>query len=203
MSDDYTLKLISDVSEETVSLTEAKEQLRIINTNEEDQYITGLISTARKAIEHAIGRLLGTQTWEVALPNFPAGRIEIPRPPLLSVISIKYKLEAGTTSTLADSEASPEVTSTVYDVEVNDEPGFIFLQPSETWPTDALYPGFPVTVRFTAGMAVEADLKHAILLMISHFFELRMPFPVELGLSVAVEIPKSVDWLLFHHRDNF
>jgi uncharacterized phiE125 gp8 family phage protein len=89
---DHTI--ITAVTAEPVSLAEAKLHLRLDDiggSHPHDALVTSLISSAREFAEHYTGRALAQQTLEVALDSFPnGGTIDLPRPPVASVTSIKY-----------------------------------------------------------------------------------------------------------------
>ena len=88
-----------------------------------------------------------TQTWELQLPAWPAGReIMLPKPPLQSVTTVKYTLEDGTVQTMS---------STLYRVDTTSEPGRIVLVSSASWPGDTLDVGLPIAVRFVAGYGLD------------------------------------------------
>ena len=81
------LKLKTAPAVEPVTLTEAKNQLRVDGA-EDNALITALITTARQLAERDTKRVFITQTWKMYLDSAPA-EIEIPKPPLQSVESIK------------------------------------------------------------------------------------------------------------------
>lgn len=84
-----SLKLITDASEEPVTLAEAKLQCKE-DLTANDTLITELIKTARQQAEHRTGRALINQTWELILDAFPPGDIELAKVPAASITSIKY-----------------------------------------------------------------------------------------------------------------
>ena len=81
------LKLKTAPAVEPVTLTEAKNQLRVDGA-EDNALITALIKTARILIEKDARRALITQIWQMYLDKADP-EIEIPKPPLQSVESIK------------------------------------------------------------------------------------------------------------------
>ncbi|MCK4385369.1 MAG: phage head-tail connector protein [candidate division Zixibacteria bacterium] len=81
------LKLKTAPAVEPVTLTEAKNQLRVDGA-EDNALITALITTARQLAERDTKRAFITQTWKMYLDSVPE-EIEIPKPPLQSVESIK------------------------------------------------------------------------------------------------------------------
>lgn len=99
------LTLITAPTEEPVTLAEAKAQCRVdADITADDALITALIVAAREQAERATGRAFVTQIWRQTLDAFPAWKLELQRPPLLSVSSIEYIDADGATQTLAPSE---------------------------------------------------------------------------------------------------
>lgn len=127
--------------------------------------------------------------------------MEMPRPPLIGIDTIKYMTLDGTEVTFYDSIDSPEVDPGTLIIETGPMPGAIFLKSGESWPTDLLQSGYPIKIQFRAGITpVNADLKQAILMTIAHFFENREP--VLTGLRAqAIEIPMAASWLLEPYSD--
>lgn len=172
---------------EPVSLDDAKAHLRVTDTTDND-YITALITAARVWCERQTKRAFITQTWDVALGAFEQEIILTPAP-LQSVSYVKYYDTNGTLQTLS---------SSVYQVDTTDCVGRIRLAYNQSWPDirSGLYNG--VQVRYVAGYGsstsdVPANIKHAIKLMISHWYEVREP--VIIGAPVN-EVPMSVESLL-------
>lgn len=81
------LKLKTAPSVEPFTLDEAKLQLRVEVTTD-DALITSLIKVARQMAESEMHRAFLTQTWQMYLDTESA-EIEIPKPPLQSIVSIK------------------------------------------------------------------------------------------------------------------
>ena len=157
--------LVTPPTEEPVTLAEIKDHLHISSTAE-DSLLTLYAQMAREAVEGECWRALMPQTWDLYLPGWPAGGvIEIPRPPLQSVTSIKYTDDEGAVHTFAASN---------YRVDTASEPGRVVLAPDAAWPSDALDSSNPVVVRFVAGYAdasaVPGMAKAAILLQIGEIY---------------------------------
>ena len=89
-----SLTLIAAPILEPMTLAEAKLHLRVDGTDEDD-LITALIVAARRRAEHLLTRALITQTWELTLDEFPAADIQLPKPGVLSIVSVKYLDSAG------------------------------------------------------------------------------------------------------------
>ena len=160
-----TWTLVIPPTEEPVTLAEIKDHLHISSTAE-DSLLMLYAQMAREAVEGECWRALMPQTWDLYLPGLPAGGvIEIPRPPLQSVTSIKYTDDEGAVHTFAASN---------YRVDTASEPGRVVLAPDASWPSDTLDSSNPVVVRFVAGYAdasaVPGMAKAAILLQIGEIY---------------------------------
>jgi uncharacterized phiE125 gp8 family phage protein len=164
------LKLVSPPLIEPVTLAEAKAHLRL-DTDADDAYVSALITTARERVELFLRRALITESFDYTLDGFPTNRrsIDIPRPPLQSVESVKYIDTAGTLQALA-------AESYVVDCASN-EIGRVALACNQFWPF-ALCSINAVVIRFTAGYGdamedVPRAIRHGILIEISNLYENR------------------------------
>ena len=88
-------------SVEPLSLGEAKIHLRI-DSNDENTYISALITAARQHVEAITGRALITRTYRLDMPLWDS-EVILPRPPLVSVTNIKYYDTANAQQTWAAS----------------------------------------------------------------------------------------------------
>jgi uncharacterized phiE125 gp8 family phage protein len=183
-------RIVAAPLEEPVSLAQAKAHLRV-TVADEDAQVLAAIFAAREHAETFTGRAFVTQTWELLLDAFPAGReIELPFPPLQSVTSVKYIDPDGAEQTFAAANYHVDAVST---------PGRVRLKPTAFWPSIADQPN-AVTVRFVAGYggtaAVPFTIKAAILLVVGHLFEHR-----EENQDFAVHaMPLGAERLLWPHR---
>lgn len=181
------LSLVTGPTSEPISLTEAKAQCRV-DTADDDAYLGGLITTARRLVEEMTSSALITQTWEVTMDEWPTGdTLTLPLPPLQAVSSIKYVSDAGGTATFGAEN---------YLVDTASRPGRVRLKKTSVWPSVTLQEIAGVQVRFVAGYGtaaanVEAPLRHAMLLLIEHWYENREPvittgaFPQNIPMTVA------------------
>jgi uncharacterized phiE125 gp8 family phage protein len=116
--------LVTGPASEPITLTEAKSQARITDTNS-DSLISSYITVARQEAETYLGRGLYTQTWKLSLDWF-ADVIPLPMAaPLASITSVKYYDEDGTQQTLA---------TTYYGTDIVSRPGKVVLKPDQSWP---------------------------------------------------------------------
>lgn len=81
------LRLKTAPTIEPITLAEAKLHLRV-DSADDNTLITALIITARQLAEREVRRAFITQTWQMYLDSAKA-EIEIPKPPLQSIESIK------------------------------------------------------------------------------------------------------------------
>jgi len=170
-----------------VTVDDVKNQCRISGdmTEAETDHIKSLILTATAASEIYQGRTYLQTQRTYKLDEFPTV-IRPPYPPLLSVDSIEYVDTDGDMQTL-DSDS--------YDVDTYTEPGRITEAYGTSWPSTRSVPN-AVIVTYQAGYAtasvVPAEIKHAVLLLIAHFYEHRESAS-EIRLT---EIPQAYQALL-------
>jgi len=177
---------------EPVTLAEARVHLRIDNTSD-DLLIERCITAARRFCEHWTQRQFITATWKLYLREFPSGEGEIvlPRPPIGSVTSIAYIDTNGATQTLA--AGNYRVTAGRTPARI--EPAYDCAWPGTRDVSEA------VIVTYTAGYgataaSVPADLRAAILLMVTHLYEFRQPV-------IAGTITKAVELSVTSLLDTF
>lgn len=184
------LTLVTAPTLEPVTKDEVKLHLRQ-DGDDDDILVSNLITAARETAQVKTGRQLMTATYDYTLDEFPHDdEIVLPRPPLASVTSITYLDLDGVSQTLSTS---------VYDVVTNIEPGMVRLKYAQVWPIirdqdDA------ITIRFVCGWttaaAVPYSLKAWINLYVSHLYENR-----DLAIigQTTNEIP-FLDSLLNQHK---
>ena len=121
--------LISPPTVEPVALADAREWLRLVETNEDD-LVSALIVSARLMVEAATRRLLLTQSWRLVLDRWPGlwashdghrPRPEIlmfPLAPFQSVAAIRVRDASGAATTLDPATyrviAAPEQARVVF-----------------------------------------------------------------------------------------
>jgi uncharacterized phiE125 gp8 family phage protein len=166
-----------------VTLAEAKAQCRV-DHDDEDAFIQRLIAAATghfDARSGVLGRCLISQTWEMVLDEFPAGALELPLGPVQSVVSVEYDDPSGVAQTVAASTYTVDTTS---------------LSAPTLDNINA------VRVRFVSGYgstpaAVPDAIRHAILMLIGHWYENREA--VAPG-SPSAPLPMAVDALVAPYR---
>ena len=160
------VRIITPVVIEPIILAEVRQHLRLPENEAEDTLLMSLITIARSYCEHYTRRALAEQTLEVYLDRFPsADPIELPYPPLQSVIEIGYKDSNGEETILSHSD---------YLVDVDCEPGRILPANGSNWPVFTPYPTSPIRIRFVAGYEeLPVSIRLAMLLLIGHWYENR------------------------------
>jgi len=175
------IKVITPPSTEPVTITEAKKQLNI-DFSDDDTHITNLIKSAREYCETLQNRAYITQTLEIALDDFPEKEIELPRPPLQTVISVKYY-------DINDVEAT--FSSDNYFVDTYKQKGTISLRYNKFFPITTLRPTNAVIIRYVAGDTsasnVPMRIKQAMLLLIAYWYENREATSTEANVSKDIE----------------
>lgn len=187
-----SLVMTSGPALEPVSLAEAKAHLRVDGTAE-DALIQSLVVTSRLHIEAALGLALITQGWSYFLDRWPkGGRISLPLRPVASLTHVRVWDDAVVVVSLdpadflLDGQGMPPR-----------------LVPLAAAPPRA--PGRPVNgieVTFLAGFGptpddVPATIRHALLLLVAHWYENREP--IEIG-GGATAVPAMVSELLAPYR---
>lgn len=162
--------LVTPPSVEPLTLTEARTQVHV-DTSDEDVTLENLIRAARERVELETNRALLAQTWDLVLPWFPTHRIEVPKPPLMTVTSVTY----------IDTAGAPQIwASSLYQVQKPAGPvaerGLIQPVYGEVWPLTRPDTFAAVTVRFQAGYgtdrtAVPQALRQAMLLILESWVD--------------------------------
>ena len=181
------LVLTSGPAVEPVTVSEAKAHLRIDGTAD-DVLIASLILTSRLHIESSLDLALITQSWTLIRDRWPnSTEVEIPMSPLQSIAAVRVKNASG---------AADVVPATSYLVDIASRP------PRLIWNAAARpNPGIRangIEIDFTAGFgataaSVPAPLKHAISMLVAHWFEHRDP--IEIG-SDGARMPAAVSDLI-------
>ena len=179
-------KITTSPAVEPVSLTDMKLHLRVTSTADND-LITSLIQAARQWCEDYENRAYITQTITAKMDSF-CNEIEIPKPRLQSVTSIKYIDVDGNQQTLSDS---------CYDVDIYGEPGRITLAYNQSWlGIRGDVNGIEIIYKAGYGDAAPAVPKKtiaAIKLLAAHLYENREASLVGVAAS---ELPMGVESLL-------
>lgn len=159
----YELQVVVEPTAEPVTLAEAKAHLRVLHSTE-DALIQRFLNVARAHVETLTGRAIITRQLKLVRDGF-AGRMPLPRPPLISVTSVTYLDTAGAEQTLPTS---------VYEVTKAELGGEITCAAGSVWP-ETINRRRTVAILFSAGYgvapaSVPEDLRNALLLLTEHYY---------------------------------
>lgn len=185
MNKEYNLTLVTGPAVEPLELTEVKSYLRLddITDTDDDGYISGLIILARQFCENIQKRAYITQTWELALQEFPmdntdmmndyieSNAIEIPKGKLQKINSITYKDIYGNVATM--------VENIDYIVGTRGILGKVCPPYARVFPLCPLWPLDPIIINFTCGygddgLKVPVVVKQGMYMLTSHWYEKRV-----------------------------
>jgi uncharacterized phiE125 gp8 family phage protein len=159
----------------------------------EDDYLNGLITTARKIVELHSTRRFITQTYQLAIDQFPSGNtILLTHSPLQSVSSVKYYDTDSTAATFSSDD---------YEVDTFREPGQIVLGYSKIWPSTTLRTVNGVIIEYILGYGdARADVpemyKQAIKILAGELYEHRE----DTDFKVFESLPWGVKTILGYER---
>ena len=162
----------------------------------EDDQISAWITAAREYCEKITGRALATQTIEAYMDGFPyRSEFELPRPPLQSVTSVKYKDSDGDETTMT--------ADTDYIVDTDRDVGRVVLPYGKTWPSFTAYTVNPIKVRYVAGYyasnLIPKSIKQAMLLLVGYWYDNREAVLTGQG-AVSKKLELAADSLLSLYR---
>ena len=186
----WALTETSAPSTEPLTTAEAKQHFRV-DHDEEDSLIDRCVTTARQQVESFTRRALINTTFTLKLDAFPH-QIRPPRSPLSSVSSVTYLDTNGDSQTLS---------TDVYGVDTDTEPGRIYLKYNQVWP-DTREIENAVTVTFVAGYgsattSIPTNLLSAVALLAAHYYEFREPV---IAGAIPTVVPMGIDRLLWPFR---
>jgi uncharacterized phiE125 gp8 family phage protein len=171
---------------EPILVADMKIHLRVQHTAE-DALIGSLIGAARAHVEGVLGRSLALQALELTLEAFPEREIKLPRPPIASVASVRFRDFNGALQPLG-----PESYALFpHDIAPLLLPAFGVVWPATFAALDA------VKIAFTSGYAdVPEDILAAMKMLVGHLYRNREAVS-ENGLK---EVPMGVNFLLDKYR---
>jgi uncharacterized phiE125 gp8 family phage protein len=154
--------------------------------DEEAGAIEAFRLAAHDLVGEMSGRVLGSETWAVSVGEAP-NRLDLPKSPVQSLVSITYYDAAGTvqTATLSD-----------FHLFADDDRAVVTPKDGKTWPPlqkrdDAM------TVTFIAGYTVlPPALSQAVLMVAGHLYENRSA----VSEGAMSEVPMAVQALTAIHR---
>jgi uncharacterized phiE125 gp8 family phage protein len=184
------LALVTDATEEPVSLDELKDHLRL-DIDDDDAYLAGCVTAARQWVEGQTKRNILVKTWDYSIDyEWPwsgsSHRIELPLNPVKSiagtspeVFSITYVDTDGVSQTLAQSQ---------YTLVNRSHHSYIVPAYDVEWPDVRCVPN-AITVRFQSGDGdnIPQQLHRAIMVLAGYFYEVR---------ETASNVPMAVESLI-------
>jgi uncharacterized phiE125 gp8 family phage protein len=170
-----------------VTLAEAKEQVEYLQ-DDRDAYLETLIRAATAYVEKSLTLSITNKRYQVTLDRF-TDTIHLPRGPVTAVESVIYVDELGDSTVIDPAN---------YTVDLTSREQWIVRNTDYAWP--ATFDGInALSITYTVGMEnVPEDLRHAILLLIGHWFNNRET--VAVGNVAVQEVPFAVDALLQNYR---
>lgn len=174
---------------EPITLAEAKAHLRVAHADE-DQLISTLIVAARRLAEAQTGLLFVAQQWQCLADDWPDnGVISLPVAPVVAIEEV---------ASFGDDDVKSVIDPAHYYADLPSRPPRLMLRGSRVWARPGrIANGVVVTV--TAGFGAAASdvpepLRHAVRLMIGHWFDHR-------GDDDPPSLPLTVSTLLTPFRE--
>lgn len=157
---------------------------------DDDGQLQAIAEAAYEWVEAYLGRRVLSTTLRAWYDGFDGPALVLPEP-VTAVTSV-------TTYTTAD--VSSVVDASTYQVNIHRLPPRLVLRSGQVWPT-SLRDTAAVAVVYTAGWAdvyaVPANIKHALRMLVAHWYEHRQP--VQMG-GHWQSVPMGVEALLMPHR---
>lgn len=197
------LTLVSGPSVEPITLTEAKNHLRV-DISDDDDLINGLIVAARRVAESQLRRAFVNQTWDLKIDAFPWFRLTHPDYNFTRVdYEIRLPIATATSVsslTYVDWDGNSQTVDPGNYLFTAGEPGRLIPYPYKLWPWPRIQPA-AATIRFTAGYGadatyVPATIKAAIKMMVGTWYENRESVVMQSGITSGAVVPFGVDALL-------
>ena len=161
----------------------------------DDTLIEAFVAAATEWVEEYTGRALINRTYKAFLDAWPVDTrgyqltaLELPKPPLVSVTHVK---------TYTDADAASTFSAGGYFVDTNSLKGRVVLRTAAAWP-DATRAANGIEIQWVAGYgataaSVPAPIKHAMLLLIAHWYDNRSSVET---VEVVKEVPLGAEALL-------
>jgi uncharacterized phiE125 gp8 family phage protein len=187
----------SGTGDRPVSVADAKEHLRVVDTTEDDDYIGLLIDAATTCCEDYCDRTFADKTYTVAFDDFFGTRIELPRPPVRlnataasATVTISYVDTGGATQTLTWSQSGTQN----FRLDRDHVPALIYPTYLDVWPSVRI-DDKSVQITYLAGYGGAANVPkpavHAIKMLVGHWYANR-----EAVGNVGQNVPMGVAALL-------
>jgi uncharacterized phiE125 gp8 family phage protein len=163
-----TLFRVSGPDAEPVTLAQAKAELRLDHSSE-DELIAGLIRAARDEVERTTGLAMIDQTWRLAADHVPAsGLLRLRRGPVRQILAVTAFGSEGEAALIDPADYQLDPLSKPARLHFARRPGRLRAMNG-------------IEVDFVAGFGeagtdVPDLLKRAILMLVTHWFEFRAHF---------------------------
>jgi len=188
----------SGVGDRPISVADAKEHLRIVDTTEDDAYIGALIDAATTWCEDYCDRTFADKQYTVAFDDFFGTRIELPRPPVRlnavssgATVTISYVDTGGATQTLTFSQSGTQE----FRLDRDHVPALVYPLYLEVWPSVRL-DDKAVQITYLAGYGGAANVptpaKHAIKMLVGHWY-LNREAVGNAGQNVPLGVPALLE----------
>jgi uncharacterized phiE125 gp8 family phage protein len=188
----YNLTLKTAPTTEPLSLEEVCDYLRL-DIDDDDFYLQGLILASSRFCENFQNRAYITQSWELSMDDFSETIINLPKGNLQSISSIIYTDSANLATTLAATEYTYSTRGIL---------GRLMPAYNKSWPTFTPCPLDAVVITFVCGYgtaeSVPETVKQAMYLLISHWYENRLPLADK--MTVPDELNFTISALLWQER---
>ena len=146
-----------------VTLSQSKAHCRV-DFDDDNDYLTSLLTVAEEFCEQYTQTTFVEQGLRLKMDQFPCGIYHLPQPPLKQIDEISYSIDG--VRTVLDSDS--------YEVDESCVPARLKINnmPNHDNKLGGIW------IDFTAGQDVAdvpAGMKHCILLLVHHLYEMRMP----------------------------
>ena len=153
-------------TKDPISLEDAKVMIGLLtDQNQFDGFVKSLIKSAVNVFEGETNTALMRQTWYGYIDDWPLEDdfIEIWKPPLKSITAIKYTDSSNVQHTWSTSE---------YAVDINIEPGRVYLKYLKDYPTVVLAPtSNAIEIEYVCGYSEETDVPYSIINVLKQLVE--------------------------------
>jgi len=188
----------SGTGDRPVSVAEAKEHLRVVDTTEDDTYIGALIDAATTWCEDYCDRTFADKQYTVAFDDFFGTRIELPRPPVRlnavssgATVTISYVDTGGATQTLTWAQSGTQQ----FRLDQDHVPALVYPLYLEVWPSVRL-DDKSVQITYLAGYGGAANVPkpavHAIKMLVGHWY-LNREAVGNAGQNVPLGVPALLE----------
>lgn len=185
------LSLVTAPSSEPITTSVAKLQLRV-GYSADDELIAMICAASREYVETGTGRKCLPQTWDLKLDRFPCGPIELPFPPVSSIVSITYVDTAGVTQTWSSALYQTDLPAGPHAAPARIQPAYAQSYPQTRDQMNA------VTVRFVCGYdEVPGGMLQAMQLLNGHWYLNRESVVVG---TIAQPVQQATDALIWQYK---